>query len=184
MKTIRNRRGSLNRAGAVILFGTVILSGTVSAEADDPSFTMNAIEDAASGRTILAGRYATAIDRIDVTRGSAVSRFFAANNLCVAQVKAGEIGGAAESCELAVAAIRGTLGGLPPGRRSASLELAYRKYLAIALSNRGVLHAVAGKPSRARADFAEAADLETPIRSPEGNLARLARAADDDAWPR
>lgn len=184
MKTIWNRRCPLSRTRAMALLAAVLLSGTARAGTDDPVFTMNAIQDAASGKAILAGRYAAAIDRIDVTRGSAINRFFAANNLCVAQVKAGELAAAAESCDLAVASIRSAMDGLRSGLHYAPRELAYRKFLAIALSNRGVLHAVAGDPSLAHADFADAANLETPARSPEVNLARLASAAGGPVWPR
>lgn len=181
MKSVCNRRCPPKRAGAVTLLAAVVLSGATRAEAGDAPFTMNAIEDAPSGRAILAGRYSAAIDKIDATRGSAISRFYAANNLCVAQVMAGERADAVESCELAVTAIREALDSLHPGLDGAVREFAYRKYLAIALSNRGVLHAVTGRPALARADFDEAAELEAGVRSPELNLARLASAAGSSA---
>lgn len=181
MKTICKRRCSIIAAEATALLVAVLLSGVARAEAQDPYFTMNVITNAAAGKSVLAGRYAAAIDKIDVARGGTISRFFAANNLCVAQVKSGELAGAAQSCDLAVTAIREAVEGLRPGRHSAPLEFAYRRYLAIALSNRGVVRAVTGRPVLARADFAEAMNLGTRVRSPEINLVRLGSVDDGSA---
>lgn len=51
----------------------------------------------------------------------------------------------------------------------------YRKYLAIALSNRGVLLAITGKAERARKDFRDAMQFESDIPAPATNLARLSQ---------
>ena len=49
----------------------------------------------------------------------------------------------------------------------------YRTFLAVALSNRGVTHAVTGSPELARDDFTSAMKVDTDMREPEVNLARL-----------
>ena len=50
-----------------------------------------------------------------------------------------------------------------------------RIYLALALSNLGVLQAAKGSPDRARARFLEAVELDTELSAPKINLARLAK---------
>ena len=50
-----------------------------------------------------------------------------------------------------------------------------RVYLAVALSNLGVLQAAKGNTDQARDKFLEAVELDTDLAAPKINLARLAK---------
>ena len=60
--------------------------------------------------------------------------------------------------------------------REAAQELFDRYYIALALSNLGVLQAAKGSPDSARRAFEEALELGTGLSAPEVNLARIARS--------
>jgi Flp pilus assembly protein TadD len=81
--------------------------------------------------------------------------------------------GAKNVCNSAVTEIETSLSRKFARNNSAKAKT-YRKFLAIALSNRGVLHALAGDSELARGDFRDALELEARISAPEVNLARLA----------
>ena len=173
MKPHTESRTSRALAARTALLLGVLLAGTAPADSSTPKFTMNVIKDAPFGADILDGDYADAIDGIDLERRGKVQRFFAANNLCVALVKAGKLVAAADACDLAVDTIRGTLDVRSRGLQRIDAEAVYRRYLAIGLSNRGVMRAVAGDSQGARDDFAAALDLGVSMPSAKINIARL-----------
>ena len=70
------------------------------------------------------------------------------------------------------------LGGEKPRSNSlgaASSQKLDRVYLAVALSNLGVLHAAKGSTDIARRTFRQAVELDTGLPAPRINLARVAR---------
>ena len=157
-------------AAAAALFA----GAPLAAQAADPAYTMTVIIDAAHGSKVAAGKYERAIEKITARKGTrdAYSRH---TNLCVAYTKMGELDKATEACEAALAV---TLGGEKPRSGyfgSTQSERADRVYLALALSNLGVLHAAKGSPDFARRSFREALQLETGLSAPKINLARLAK---------
>lgn len=143
-----------------------------SALADDPAYTMTVISDASHGAKVKAGDYDTAIAKITAKSRTADS-YSELTNLCVAYTKSGDLENAGAACGAAVEQMRAKL----PSRGSAftylSSDVRARRYLALALSNQGVLHAVSGEPELARENFLEALELKASVREPKINLARL-----------
>lgn len=140
--------------------------------ADEPAYTMTVISDAAYGAKVAAGEYDTAIAKI-TAKSRATTRYSELTNLCVAYTKSGDLENASAACGAAVEQMRAKL----PSRGSAftymSNDVRDRKYLALALSNQGVLHAVSGEPELARESFLEALELKASVKAPKVNLARL-----------
>lgn len=142
----------------------------VSAQEATPAFTMTVIIDKAHGDKVAAGKYESAIG--DISGSKRISDAFAKHtNLCVAYAKTRAIDRATDSCETALTLIR------EEGQRrkaSHAYDRRQRGFLALALSNLGVLDVAKGAPETARARFEEAIGLDTGVPAPRINLARLA----------
>jgi Flp pilus assembly protein TadD len=167
---------SVRRTPLIAALAAALVAGAAVAAERQPAFTMTVIHDAYFGKKVISGDYRTAIERIRPKRDDSPASFEAHTNLCVAYVKAGEVDRAGPACNAAVEAARAQ------AERASKFAPSYgeenwREYEAVALSNRGVLHAVAGRIELARLDFSEAIQLRTSIDAPGSNLARLA----DDA---
>jgi tetratricopeptide (TPR) repeat protein len=133
---------------------------------------MTVIVDAAHGGKVAAGKYERAIEKITASK-SKRDPYSKQTNLCVAYTKTGELDKATEACEAALAL---TLDSRSPRRSSlgaAQVRKADRVYMALALSNLGVLHAAKGSPEIALRTFREALELDTGLSAPKVNLARL-----------
>lgn len=150
----------------------IALSGWLpaSAEQADSRFTMTVIVDNAHGGKVAAGKYESAITRI--TGSKRITDPFAKHtNLCVAYTKIGDVKRATQSCETALSLIR------KEGQRTKAGyadDRLHRRFLALALSNLGVLDVAKGTPELARIRFQEAIDLDAGNSAPEVNLGRLA----------
>lgn len=167
-----DRFGQLSRPLAVL--AACLVSAPLVAHEAGPAYTMTVIIDAAHGSKVAAGKYERAIEEI-TARKSTRDPYSRQTNLCVAYTKMGELDKATEACEAALAI---TLGSKKPRSSylgSAQSERIERVYLAVALSNLGVLHAAKGSPDFARKSFREALQLETSLSAPRINLARLAK---------
>ena len=143
------------------LAASLLAAGPLTAGETDPVYTMTVIVDAAHGSKVAAGEYERAIEKITAGRSSR-DAYSKQTNLCVAYTKTGALEKATAACEAALAIV------LDGGRHD-------RMYLALALSNLGVLHAAKGRTDIARRTFREAVELETRLAAPKINLARLAR---------
>jgi tetratricopeptide (TPR) repeat protein len=159
---------------SITLAASLIGAAPLAAEEPDEAYTMTVIVDAAHGGKVAAGKYERAIESITTAKrsGDAYSK---QTNLCVAYTKTGALEKATAACEAALAIML-------DGRKSRSTyvtpahaERLDRVYLALALSNLGVLHAAKGSTEMARARFLEAVELHTDLSAPKINLARLAR---------
>lgn len=155
---------------------TVFLCSGAALHAEDGKihYTLTAIEDVSYGEAVVAGDYDAAIDGILSSAKGSRGGFEAQTNLCVAYTRSGDFEKADSSCDVALAALKqrrrtSTATGLAPSysRRT------YEKYLSLALSNRGVLRAVNGKPDLAREDFERAARLNFGLDVADINLAKL-----------
>ncbi|MEE4163951.1 MAG: tetratricopeptide repeat protein, partial [Woeseiaceae bacterium] len=62
-----------------------------------------------------------------------------------------------------------------PGYGEATDSMAVRRFMAMALSNRGVARALKGQYDLAAADFEKAIDIKSRLAEPAINLARLER---------
>jgi len=160
-------------AAAWLALATLLAVGPLAAHETDPAYTMTVIIDAAHGGKVAAGKYKRAIERITAHESSR-DPYSRETNLCVAYTKTGELDKATEACEAALAIMR--TGEKP---RSNYLGTAYservdRMYLALALSNLGVLQVAKGSTDTALESFREAVALGTGLSAPQINLARLA----------
>lgn len=153
----------------------VACMGAAMAEPAEPRYMLNVIEDAAYGEEILAGNYVEAIDKIKSTNRRSIDDYYAAVNLCAARVLSRQFAGAEVACDSAVLGAERLL--QRPGHMSVhSFEArAYRRFMAMALSNRGVLRALQGEADLARDDFTKAMDIRTRLPAPAANLARLTK---------
>lgn len=155
---------------------TLAMAGTASAdELDKPRYTMSVIADTAYGQKVLAKDYDVAISKLENSERTGLRSFYAATNLCVAYVKSGDLGNAKTSCDRAVYTIKNAIETDWQAKRDSYTAKVYRTYLALALSNRGVAHAMTGSPELARSDFTNAMKIDTDMREPEINLARLSK---------
>lgn len=157
------------------LLASLVACSPLAAQEADPVYTMTFIVDAAHGGKIVAGKYQQAIEKITGGKRAGDS-YSKQTNLCVAYTKTGELDKATAACEAALAIVLDN--GSP--RRSypgfARAEDIDRYYIALALSNLGVLQAAKGSPDSARQAFEEAVELGTGLSAPEVNLARVARS--------
>ena len=158
----------------VLVLAAAFSCAPVSAQDAQPVYTMTVIVDAAHGQKVAAGKYDRAIAKITAKRFTS-DAYSDHTNLCVAYTKTGEIEKATVACEAAVSAMR-----KKPMVKSRSYipthqVVTNRMYLALALSNLGVLDVVKGEPEAAREKFEEAIALDASISAPKVNIARLAR---------
>lgn len=167
-----NRFARLFRS--VALAASLVASAPLVAEERDEAYTMTVIVDAAHGSKVAAGKYESAIESITTAKrsGDAYSK---QTNLCVAYTKTGALDKATAACEAALAIMlddrKSRATDIPPAR-AGKLD---RVYLALALSNLGVLQVAKGSTDVARARFLQAVELGTELPAPKINLARLAK---------
>jgi len=166
-----DRFDALTQAAALF---SVLACGCAFADDAEPVYTMTVIVDAAHGSKVAAGKYERAIEMITATKRTS-DPYSEQTNLCVAYTKTGDLENAARACESAVDLVRDE----PAGRRgvlAAPRARTQRVYLALALSNLGVLHVARGTPDVARENFREALALEAGLSAPKINLERLTRS--------
>lgn len=163
--TLANRKPVLI-ATATMAFTALLAPPVTSAETDVDAarYTMTVFQDTSSGRKVVGGEYASAIEEINSAGKRMKSKFASLTSLCVAYTKSGKLEKAAEYCDAAIARVE-------KRKRAKS----YERDLAVALANRGVLHAVAGDNQLARQDFEQALLMRTDLAAPAINLARLDR---------
>jgi tetratricopeptide (TPR) repeat protein len=170
----RNNLGRPRRLSRPLaLLASLVTCAPVAAQETDPVYTMTVIVDAAHGSKIVAGKYQRAIEKISGGKrtGDAYAR---QTNLCVAYTKTGELDKATAACEAALALMldsKHPRRSYPGSARDGDND---RFYLALALSNLGVLQAAKGSPDIARRTFEEALELDTGLSAPKVNLARVA----------
>ena len=164
-----------------LLLGPAFSVPVAAQEAPAAAYTMAFIEDEAYGRQVTAGKYEQAIDRITRSGVRTRDRFAEQVNLCVAYAKSKDIESANLSCNAALAGLKKQQDRATLSKKSARYG-EYKRDLAVALSNRGVLFAVSGDKKRARESFAAALELQTGISHlAKSNLERLERSALPDA---
>lgn len=155
--------------------GALLFSVTSYAASAKPAFTMTVISDDSYGHLVKSGAYEAAIGKISNYSKRRQSTFEAQTNLCVAYTKSGDFARADNACNGALESIQRQADRALKRRQTPEhLAEGYRAYLAIALSNRGVLSAVRGYSDKAREDFLQASELQADLPAPiEVNLARL-----------
>ena len=158
----------------------LIASAPAWSEANVPKYSMAVFSDADQGARVLSGRYEQAITRI-TAKANLADDLHAQTNLCVAYAKSGYIASAEEACETAVVtaeSLRKARKSQFSGQTTSQLRA---RYLAIALSNRGVVKAVKGDLDAAREDFDAALAQQSDVAVVETNRERLEIADEETA---
>ena len=160
-----------------LAFGS-ILFGAAVASAEETGYSVSVIKDAAYGALILDENYEAAIKELEQVEAEGLEAFYAATNLCIAYLKTGELPEAKENCDIAVQEIETVLDTWVPNHALYPENQRQRRgFLAIALTNRGVVQAVDGNESLAKADFLAATQVRSRLDQPEANLAHFSQMA-------
>lgn len=150
---------------ATLMLVPFVMAAPASADEPTSDFVLSIVYDRAYGDLVQRGDYERAIRRAN----SIDARFPypAHTNICVSHVMLGQFDKAAGHCnqsvELAEKAAQ-------TGRRK---DRDYLGEWSMALTNRGVMHALAGNIEAAEADFREALKLDADTAVPKINLAQL-----------
>lgn len=166
----------IKSATAVAITTAAILCSGAALHAEEGKlvYTLTAIEDVSYGEAVVAGDYDIAIEGILSSAKVARGGFEAQTNLCVAYTRSGDFEKADASCDAALAALKKrSRTSTATGTASFYSRRTHEKYLALALSNRGVLRVVSGAPDLAREDFEKAANLKFGLDVVDANLAKL-----------
>lgn len=146
---------------SAVALAALLFAASSFAHQQSSALEMTVISDEAFGDAVVAGEYGTAIEQIEALENA--GSFFASNNLCVAYTKSGNFESARSACDTAV--------GKTHERRLRHLDgRTARRYAAMALSNRGVLLALAGERELALDDIRSAVRLRSRIAAPRRNL--------------
>jgi Tfp pilus assembly protein PilF len=176
MKTTNHRTARCTTAKRTVRLLAAALTGLVAttaiAEEQAPQYTMTVISNEKFSHKVLKGDYEKAIEKIEVASRS--DDFSMQTNLCVALTKTGDLDAAKVACDAAVEIVREKRSKRTrTARRFDYVDAGDRADLAVALSNRGVLHAAQGEEDLAHADFKASLDLDAGLSAPGINLARL-----------
>lgn len=172
MKIKQRVRNNLKKLLGAALASTLI-ANAVQAQDTAVKPTVAYIENAAQGRNIDQENYAAAIDLLEDKTGDGIYAFYAANNLCVAQLKMGYLTEARVACDKAVSLIQAVIESPRRLQWHDSLHEDRERFLAIALSNRGVVNAAVGRDTVARDDFSTAIAIDSGCSEAKTNLAWL-----------
>jgi tetratricopeptide (TPR) repeat protein len=169
----------INRKQNMMIMMTLSgLLGPVAAVADEPlptGYVMNYFADSAQGAAVGDGAYEVVIKKLTKKDAMGARRIADQVNLCVAYTKTKQLDRAVTACDQAL---------VMAGRRPVRLNTVgfyhadkYRanEQRAIALVNRGVLHAVAGDDDMAKSMFEKAGDLDVDFEAAALNLLVLQR---------
>jgi hypothetical protein len=158
----------IRKGARFVIFGGASLALTffaLSASTAEPArkAVLSGYYDTPAGRSLVAGRYDLVINRL----GSHGAEFLqdevaASTNLCIAQIETRRWDAARVTCDSAV-----TYASLPSWERPRQ-----ERAVAIAYSNRAVLHWLQREPDRAAADLAKAHAIAPGVEVVEQN-ARL-----------
>ncbi len=174
MNLSRNYENTARKFAATLAFSALAFSVSAGAAEQQSAYTMTAISNASFGEEVTVGKYEKAIEKITAPSYKTKTSFSAATNLCVAYTKTGDLDLASKNCDMALEKTRARV---KSGRSSVLTKaIGFGRTptdLAIALSNRGVLHAVQGEMDLARQVFLEAIDVKSELEAAQINLARM-----------
>ena len=159
-----------------ILVTTVVLSAisvdVIAGDQEVEPFAMTVLIDQAQGNRIVNGSFSRAIERL-TKNSKSISRYENLNNLCVAYAKSRQLNEALKSCDAAIDVLQSKIERISHRPSRDDLQRVLQSDLSIALSNRGVLFAVAGDHDRARDYFEAAMELPVDRSRARHNLQRL-----------
>ncbi len=158
------------------MLGLLCVLSAQAGEAPPDAFVMTVYSDLAHGSEILDGEFDAVVDKLADRSGRGSRDLVNQVNLCVAYTKTRQLEKATAACDSAIAIsvkeARRLARTEPFGRRTTLIADTDR---AIALTNRGVLYAIAGNHAKARVMFEMAMLLESKEKSASTNLAQLER---------
>lgn len=156
------------------LFGLLLLVASATAQAESAqanTYVMVVYSDAAHGEKVLSGAPEEVIAKLSRKKTGRSGNLADQVNLCVAYTKTKQLDQAQEACDAAIIASKKEARRLERsglyGRRTTLVAETGR---AIALTNRGVLHAITGESEQARTMFELAMSLESEDQSASSNL--------------
>jgi len=157
-----------------ILSGLLVAAAAQADEALPPGYVMTVYSDMAHGAKILKGSEGEAIAKLSGPKKLRAAYLADQINLCVAYTKDNQLDKAVVACDSAIQASDKEARRIKRsdlyGRASVRIADTGR---AIALTNRGVLHAIAGEREQARMLFKTATELRSKETSAQHNLALL-----------
>lgn len=162
------------------LLGT---SPVTAAEENLRGYVMIVYSDRAQGEFVLEGNHEKAISALLRRHDGSPARFADQVNLCVAFAKTRQLEKATRFCDLALASsssqARRRVTNYALGQHVRQVAATDR---AIALTNRGVLHAIAGETDAAQDLFEEAKAARVIGTYAHNNLARLQTTSGDSGF--
>jgi len=171
-----NKLRTVDRVGGVakVLCGLSLAVACSPAWSDNvkANYEMAFFSDSAQGSRILSGQYEKAIEKI-TNKVHGGDTLHVETNLCVAYTKAGDIAAAEAACDAAVDAAKSFRKVRRSDFAAETSAQTRARYMAIVLSNRGVLNAVKGDFDAARADFDAALAQQARVPSVRTNLEKL-----------
>lgn len=166
----------VGRTGFGMLLGLLCVLSAQAEETTRDAFVMTVYSDSAHGTAILDGQSAEVVSKLADQSGDGSRDLAEQVNLCVAFTKTKQLEKATAACDDAVAMSVREARRLDRtgrfGRRTTRVADTGR---AIALTNRGVLYAIAGDEDKARVMFEMAMLLKSKEKSASTNLAQLER---------
>lgn len=172
---MKGETGMMSKKLLLLMLGTL---GTLTVQAAE-NYVMIVYSDSAQGSAILEDKLDEAISELGP--GDGRFRNFAEQvSLCVALAKTSQFEQATEHCDMAIAQsdreARRIRRANYSHANSARISAAPK---AIALTNRGVLHAIAGEHEEARVLFEMAREADLTEEFVRNNLTRLNASMDD-----
>ncbi len=134
-----------------------------------PKLVLSGYEDRAAGATLLAGHYSIVIEELG-SHGPSFARdtVAASTNLCIAYIMTARWSAAHPACDEAIALAELDV----PQRDLLSREM-HSEQIAVAYSNRAVLHWLESRPASAAEDLSKARTLAQGSEAVSQNLAAL-----------
>lgn len=155
------------KALAVML--TLISAVAAQAREESPhGYVMTVYQDSSYGSALVDGSYDSVISKLESRGRAGSSELTRQVSLCVAYAKTKQMNKAITACDLAIAASENSL------RLRTGDELDFDR--AVALSNRGVLHAIEGDADLAKSMFEMAIELKSDLKPSKTNLKILQKA--------
>jgi hypothetical protein len=137
-----------------VALATLSLAGAAHATEAHKPFVLTAYSNGAGGKNLLAGKYELALTEIEASKNNTIMASTHATNLCVAQTALRHWNEARVACD---AAIKDAVRRKPRGFVSPlSDAVDHDTYIAIAYSNRAVVHWLSKEAVPAAEDLAKA----------------------------
>ncbi len=165
----RHKRSVAKSVSLLVASTLIVASGAQAAETAHTPFVLTAYSNGIGGKSLLSGNYAAALVEIQNFHAQQMVAVSAkANNLCVAYTALKQLTEAKSAC---TAALRSAREDKLSSSRFSPGSSEENAYIAIAYTNRAVVHMLAHDSSSAKADLERAAALAPRAEFVSRNLA-------------